>query len=189
MRGTIIKRGSRYSVVVELDRDPLTGKRRREWHSGYTTKRDAEAARVEILARLQSGNYVAPSKRTVAGFLEDEWLPAIRSTLRLSTHASYSANVRLLVVPAIGSIRLQGLTPGMLNALYADLATERVVNGKARRSLSTRTIRYIHATLRKALSDAVSWDLITRNPADRATRPPRGDRRCGRGAPSNSARS
>ena len=34
MRGTIIKRGSRYSVVGQNDRDPLTGKRRREWHSG-----------------------------------------------------------------------------------------------------------------------------------------------------------
>jgi hypothetical protein len=32
MRGTILKRGNRYSVVLELNRDPVTGKRRREWH-------------------------------------------------------------------------------------------------------------------------------------------------------------
>ncbi len=37
MKGTIVKRGHSYSVVVELDRDPTTGKRRREWHSGYRT--------------------------------------------------------------------------------------------------------------------------------------------------------
>lgn len=171
MKGTILKRGSRYSVVVELARDRITGQRRREWHSGYTTKRDAEAARVEILARLQRGDYVAPSKRTVGGFLEDEWLPAIRSTLRASTHESYSANVRLHIAPAIGSVRLQGLTPAMLNALYAELASERQVAGRTRQPLSPRTILYIHATIRRALADAVSWDLITRNPADRATPP------------------
>ena len=78
MKGTIVKRGSRYSVVVELHRDPVTGKRQRQWHSGYRTKRDAEAARVEILSRLQRGEYVAPSKLTVTDYLEDRWLPANR---------------------------------------------------------------------------------------------------------------
>lgn len=35
MRGSVVKRGAGYSVVVELDRDPVTGKRRQKWHSGY----------------------------------------------------------------------------------------------------------------------------------------------------------
>jgi hypothetical protein len=55
MRGSIIRRGGRWAVIVELDRNPATGKRRREWHSGFATRRDAEAARVEILGRLQRG--------------------------------------------------------------------------------------------------------------------------------------
>jgi hypothetical protein len=41
MRGSVVKRGNGYSVVVELDRDPITGKRRQKWVSGYRTKRDA----------------------------------------------------------------------------------------------------------------------------------------------------
>jgi integrase len=65
MRGSIVKRGNRYSVVIELDRDPLSGKRRREWHSRYRTKREAEEARVEILSRLQRGEHVAPQKLTL----------------------------------------------------------------------------------------------------------------------------
>jgi hypothetical protein len=35
MRGSIIKRGGGYTIVVELERDPVTGKRRQTWHSGY----------------------------------------------------------------------------------------------------------------------------------------------------------
>jgi integrase len=160
MKGSIIKRGSRYSVVVELDRDPIIGKRRREWHSGYRTKRDAEAARVEILSRLQRGEHVAPSKLTLRGFLEDEWLPAVHASLRPSTFESYELNVAR-VASRIGTARLQGLTPAMLNQLYGELGE----------SLSPRTVRYVHTVLRQALADAVKWNRLVRNPADAAEPP------------------
>lgn len=160
MNGMIIKRGNRYSVVVELDRDPVTGKRRRKWHSGYRTKRDAEAARVEILSRLQRGEYVSPSKLTVRGYLEDEWLPAIRASLRPSTFTSYALNVRR-VTDRIGSTRLQQLTAPALNRLYGELGE----------SLSPRTVRYVHTVLRHALADAVKWNRLVRNVADSAEPP------------------
>jgi len=168
MKGTIVKRGNRYSVVVELDRDPTTGKRRREWHSGYRTKREAESARVEILGRLQRGEYVAPDKLTLAAYLEDEWLPAIRATVRPSTFISYELNVRR-VVDRIGSVPLQKLTPAGLNALYGDLGTEK--SERTGKPLSPRTIRYVHTVLRRALADAVKWNRLARNPADLATAP------------------
>ena len=44
MRGSVVKRGDGYSVVVELDRDPVTNKRRQKWHSGYRTKASGEGA-------------------------------------------------------------------------------------------------------------------------------------------------
>ena len=37
MRGSVVRRGAGYSVVVELDRDPVTGRRRQKWHSGFRT--------------------------------------------------------------------------------------------------------------------------------------------------------
>jgi integrase len=42
MRGSVVRRGDGYSVVVELERDPITGHRRQKWQSGYKTKREAE---------------------------------------------------------------------------------------------------------------------------------------------------
>jgi integrase len=159
MRGSIFRRGNRWTVQIERDRDPLTGRRRREFHS-YPTKREAEDARVRILADLQRGEHVSPDKLTVRAFLVDEWLPAARPSLRTSTAESYELNIRR-VCERIGERRLQSLTSVMLNRLYGELGER----------LAPRTVRYVHTVLRQALADAVAWQLLPRNPADR-TRPP-----------------
>lgn len=165
MRGHIRKRGSTWAVVVDVGRDE-SGRRRQKWHSGYRTKREASEALTEILGQLAARQYVAPSKLTVRGFLEDEWLPAVRTRLRPLSFDSYAANMRNHVIPRLGDVPLQDLTPPMLNSAYAELGGE----------LSPRTVRYIHAILRRALADAVKWSRLTRNPADAADPPP--VRRC-----------
>jgi hypothetical protein len=123
MRGSVVKRGDGYSIVVELDRDPVTNKRRQKWHSGYRTKRDAERALTEILASKQAGGYVEPTKQTLSQFTT-EWLAAIKPTLRPATHYSYARNLRLHVVPRLGSVQLRRIDAGMLNTLYAALLAD-----------------------------------------------------------------
>lgn len=54
MRGTVIKRGSTYSVVLDLGKGP-DGKRIRKWHPGYPNEKAAERTRVELLAALGRG--------------------------------------------------------------------------------------------------------------------------------------
>jgi integrase len=169
MRGTVIRRGSTYSVVLELDRDPATGKRRRKWHSGYRTKRDAERARIDLLARVQQGGYVEPSQLTVGIFLVDQWLPSIRASVREGTFESYRRNVRSHLVPRLGNVPLQMLTPPRLNAFYADLLQDGRRDGSG--GLSPRTVRYVHTILRRALQAAVRWQLVARNVADLADPP------------------
>lgn len=120
MRGSILKRGGGWTVKIELDPDPSTGRRRQRWHSGFRTKREAERARIDLLSKLDRGAYVEPSRQTVGEFLE-EWLTAASPTVRPSTFDSYSRNVRLHVIPHIGTIRLTRLDPGVLNGLYATL--------------------------------------------------------------------
>ena len=79
MRGTIIKRGNSWAVVVEVGRDPNTGKRVRKWHSGLPHQASAERARTELLSRLDHGTYVSPDRRTVGSYLEGDWLPAVKA--------------------------------------------------------------------------------------------------------------
>lgn len=110
MRGTIIKRGAGYSVVLDLGRGPA-GKRIRRWHSGYRTKKDAERARVELLSRLDQGAYVDPSKLTVAGYM-GRWLDHMATLGRDErTIERYGELLRLHALPDLGGLPLQKLTP------------------------------------------------------------------------------
>jgi integrase len=133
MRGSVVKKGDRYYVKIELDADPATGRRRQKWHSGYRTKREAERARIDLLSRLDRGAYVEPSHQMLAEFLE-EWLRAIEPTVRPSTFDSYSRNVRNHVSAHIGSVRLTKVDAGTLNGLYARL----LASGRRRPSRTGR---------------------------------------------------
>ncbi len=153
MRGSVIKRGTTYSVVLDLGRGP-DGKRVRRWHSGYRTKKDAERARTELLARIDQGSYVEPSRLTVAVFLRDQWLPGLAGQVRPTTLHSYRTNLERYVLPRVGYVTLQRLTPAHLNSLYGALLA---AGGKDGRPLSARTAQAVHMTVRKALGDAARW--------------------------------
>lgn len=169
MKGTVIKRGESWSVVLDLGRD-AAGRRQRKWHSGFRTKRDAEQARIRLLGDIDKGTYSAPNKISLSSFLVDEWLPAKKATLKPTTLASYDMHVRCHLIPRLGSLKLSEITPPKLNLFYAELLTDGRRNGKG--GLSHTTVHLIHATVHKALSDAVRWGRIARNPADQAD-PPR----------------
>jgi len=169
MRGFVTRKGKAWYIVTEQARDEAAGTRRRRWHSGYRTKKEAEAALVSLMSRLQQGTYVEPNKTSLGAFLE-EWLTTIRPTVRDTTWSSYDAEVRKHVIPRLGDTRLQALTPGDLNGLYADLLKKGRRDGRG--GLSFKTVRYIHMIVRRALETAVRWNLLVRNPASLAD-PPR----------------
>lgn len=143
MRGSVIKKGDRYYVKIELDPDPATGKRRQKWHSGFRTKKEAERAQVDLLSKLDRGEYVAPSQQTVGEFLT-EWLAAIEPTIRPTTFESYARNVRLHVVDHIGRVRLSKVDAGVLNGLYAKLLAS------GRRNSSRKGVGYSPEVLERA---------------------------------------
>jgi len=92
------------------------------------------------------------------------------ASLRLSTFDSYRSTVEGHIVPHIGSVALQKLAPGQLNALYAHLLAAGRRDGKG--GLSPRSVRYVHAVIHRAMRDALKWHRIVRNPVD-AAEPPR----------------
>ncbi len=101
------------------------GRRRQISKGGFRTRREAEAARVEAVNSIQTGAFVRPERITLAGFVVDERLPTRRPpNLEESTYASYERDIRLHVLPYIGAIPLQKLTPVDLNALYRRLLDE-----------------------------------------------------------------
>jgi hypothetical protein len=57
MKAYTAKKGTRHYVVVEEGADPATGKRGRSWHSGFRTKKEAEAGLRTILSDQEQGTY------------------------------------------------------------------------------------------------------------------------------------
>jgi hypothetical protein len=117
MRGSVYKRGSTWTWHVDVGVDPVTGRRRQQTKGGFKTKRECQAALNDALAALRAGTFVEPSKRTLERFLVDEWLPALRH-LRPSTLSNYRTHIRTCVLPTLGPIPLQQLSPAHLNAFY-----------------------------------------------------------------------
>jgi integrase len=163
MRGHVCRRGSTWTVVY--DEPSENGKRKQRSKGGFATKRDAQRFLTDTLARLGDGSYAAPSKLTLAEFLEREWLPAVEGTLRPLSFTQYTSVVRLRIKPQIGAVRLQALSAGHLNGLYAELE---------RAGLSVSTRRLVHAVLGRALRDAERWGRVPRNVARMADPPARG---------------
>jgi integrase len=150
-----------WGFVVDVGRDPSTGKRRQVRRRGLATKRAAQA---ELDALRQSGRdstYVRKTRESVREYLI-VWLQTIEPTLKPSTHYSYGMKIRTHVLPRIGGLQLQAVDGGTLNTLYADMATA---------GAAPRSVRYVHAILHRAFRDAARIGHLTRNPCDQATPP------------------
>ena len=103
------------------DRDPATGNRKRRWHSGFRTKREAQAACNELAAAMQRGDYLQANRQTVGEFAE-KWLVTIAPTVRPSMLDKYQRDLRAHVLRHIGFVPLAKLDGPGLNRLWAQLA-------------------------------------------------------------------
>jgi hypothetical protein len=73
MRGHLKERSPGcWSIVLDV-KDPTTGKRRRRWHAFRGTKRQAQVECAKLIAELERGTALTPSKTTLSEFLE-QWL-------------------------------------------------------------------------------------------------------------------
>ncbi len=174
MPGHIRKRGKdSWTVVIDLGRDPTTGKRKQLWRSVKGTKREAEALLVQLLHQRDTGIDVPPGKITLAKFLE-RWLEDYaRPNVSPKTFLQYSDFVHRQLIPAIGAVPLAKLRPQHIQGYYSHALQRGRADGKG--GLSPKTVLHIHRLLRQALGHAVKWQILALNPAD-AVEPPRPQR-------------
>jgi integrase len=137
-----------------------TGPRRRTIYAD--TRKEAGEKLAKALSDRADGIVVDDKNLTVGEYL-DRWLSdAVRGTVRESTYSRDKYLATNHVKPSIGRVKLKNANALHLTRLYR----ERMDSG-----LSPSTVQKIHHVLHKALSQAVRWDLIPRNPADSVTAP------------------
>jgi integrase len=139
----------------------LGGQRRRA--GGFRTKREAEEAEAEERLRFaKQGKVAVKASLTVAEFYEQWLLVYGPSRIKPSTAQRYEELGRLHITPALGSIQLRKLRP---------LDIERCYQAALAKGLSAATVQRIHALVHLALSYAVRWEFLSRNPADSVDSP------------------
>jgi integrase len=143
-------------------RNPRTGTYKRNYRDPLT---GADRSVYGTLAEVSAFDPVtAPPKLdrtlTLAGYLR-LWIDGLET--RTNTNAYHGGNVERYLVPSFGErVRLAELAPEHVRSAFARI---RENPGKRGRLLSARTVASIHATLRRALAQAVADGRIDRNVA------------------------
>jgi len=155
------------SVFYRPDRDRWVAQVKLEGGRYMTRSAKTQKGASEKLKRMQreleQGTLVTGPKQTVGQFLE-HWLEDVHKppSVRINTYRAYRHYLDHYVLPAIGHIRLQQLSPEHVQGLYAR---------KLEEGYAAETVRGIHRMLHKALNDAVKWNRIPYNVCDKVTQP------------------
>ena len=155
MKGHVRRRGRGWSFVIDVSRDPKTGKRRQRWRSGFATRKEAERELRRALGRLDVGDDPLPDKITLEAFAE-RWLAhmAVQDHPRPRGRAEYERHVRGYVLPMIGGLELRKIRPAHCQAVL-DAYSE----GRAPRSVAQ-----LRAAMSSLFTTALRWTLVTANP-------------------------
>lgn len=148
------RRDGRWVASIELGWGP-DGKRKRRHFFAPTRKEVQEKLRAA--QRDQTlGIPLAPERQTVEQFLL-RWLEdTARPRVREKTFSSYEQLIRVHLIPSLGRLQLQQLTPQHVQSFLTH---------KTRQGLSNRTVRYLRGLLSNALGTALRWGLVQRNVA------------------------
>lgn len=158
------KKGHYYAVLNYTDQN---GKRKTKWiATGLAVKGNKK--RAEAFLQEQRRLFQEKEEETFsdailfADFME-QWLTIIKSSIEITTYASYSNIVKRVIVPYFRerNITLQELTAKHIQDFYL----------KELERVSASSVIHYHANIHKALKYAVKLDLIATNPADKVERP------------------
>jgi integrase len=152
--GSIYRRKDGY-WVGQYGVETATGRKTR-----YIYGKRHEEVREKLAKAIadRDGGFIFDDKNMNVGEYLKRWLnDSVRGSVRASTYASYEGQVRRYLVPAIGRIKLGKLTPAHVQQLYREMQD---------RGLSTRTVQYTHAVLRRGLKQAKRWGMVDRNVAE-----------------------
>lgn len=153
--GTIRQRpDGRWEARYTVGRDPGTGKQIQRSVYGATQKEVRQKLQ-RAAVELDEGTYTPPSQLTVKQWLEI-WLEEYTRSLKSSSVANYRRYARLHIMPTIGTVKLNQLSPHLIQRAY---------NGMLEAGKSAATVSYTHRVLHRALEQAKALGYIKHNPA------------------------
>lgn len=161
--GTIRQRSDgRWEGRVTVGINPGTGKPMRKSIYGATQK-EVRQKMQKVLVEVDEGTYTAPSKLTVKQWCET-WLEEYNGDVKSTTVDRYRSDLRNHIIPALGAVKLNALTPSAVQKFYNGLQ-------RAEKPLSPKTIKNVHGVLHQAMKQAVRLGYVRMNPTEACTLP------------------
>lgn len=161
MKGSIVRRGQKWCVI--LDTKDARGGRKRKWHSGYRTRKEAEIACAALITAMDEGRYSEPSKIGVAAYVRDcieQWRSAGSITAKTAERYGHLADNQ---IEHLAGRPLQKLNATDIARWHVWMRTDG--NKKSGGGIGDRTLRHAHALLAHCLGQAQRHSLISKNPA------------------------
>jgi integrase len=156
------KREGVWELRVYVGTDPVKGTPRQISKTFHGNSREADRVLRDLVDKHGEGR--PDGFGATVGQLLDKWLEECeRMELSPTTMRTYRAQIEQTIRPQLGRLVLARLTPKHLDNLYGAMKD----NG-----LSPKTIRNHHAIISSALHQAVRWEWVRENVAEKA-RPPR----------------
>ena len=169
---SIIKRKKKYSVVYTYTDE--NGNKRQKWET-FETNAEAKKRKLQVEYEQESGTFIPPSAKTVNDLLDEYMSIYGVNTWAMSTYESRKSLIANYIRPLIGDMKLEDVSPRIMDKYYRDLLSVKAVSSKYVKArteyLTPHTVREVHKTLRNAFNQAVKWELMTRNPVEHATLP------------------
>ena len=166
--GHLQEKNDFYYIVLSYK--DANGKRKTKWEAtGLSVKRNKKKAEALLLERRR--NFMVSTAPAEIRLDDDilfsdfmlKWLEVTKSTIQITTYASYQGMVERVIVPYF---RKRGIKLVDLKATdLQDFYTKQLERVKA------NSVIHYHANIHKALKYAVKIDLIPTNPADKVERP------------------
>lgn len=160
---TVTKNGKQYTyweARYSAGRDPGTGKQIQRSITGKTQKEVSQKLKAATTS-IDDGTYIAPCKLTVGQWL-DIWASEYLGSVKPRTADLYKGVVNARIKPGIGAIKLDGLSPHVVQTYMNNLTKE---------GLAPKTVKNVHGILHKALQQAVINSYLKSNPADSTVLP------------------
>ena len=159
----VTKNGKQYTyweARYSVGRDPGTGKQIQRSITGKTQKEVSQKLKAATTS-IDDGTYIAPCKLTVGQWL-DIWASEYLGSVKPRTADLYKGVVNARIKPGIGAIKLDGLSPHVVQTYMNNLTKE---------GLAPKTVKNVHGILHKALQQAIINGYIKNNPADSTVLP------------------
>lgn len=115
---SIVKRKNRYSVVYTYKDDD--GNQHQKWET-FDTNADAKKRKTQIEFEQQSGTFIIPNATTVADLLEEYCSVYGVNNWAMSTYRSKKGLMYNYIIPLIGDVKLDELTPRLMDKFYQSL--------------------------------------------------------------------